>query len=345
LKILHLLNSSQFSGAENMVCQIIHMMEVHPEYEMAYCSRDGQIRQALKERGIKFIPVQNLSSQEIRRVIREYAPDIIHAHDMRASYAAAMACGKLPFVSHIHNNSFASRKISVKAIAYILAARKAKHIFWVSESAFRGYCFQRLVKRKSTVLYNIIDVPALYERMREDSNAYSYDIVFLGRITFPKDPQRLIRVLAQVVQKKPDVRAAVIGSGELEEETIALCHKLRLEENVFFLGFQRNPLKILHDAKLMIMTSRWEGLPMCALEALALGVPVVSTPTDGLKELIEDGKNGFLSEEDTILAERIIQVLIDEELQKGLSSSARENALQFNDTEVYCQELLRAYEI
>lgn len=44
---------------------------------------------------------------------------------------------------------------------------------------------------------------------------------------------------------------------------------------------------------MMIMTSLWEGTPMCALEALAMGIPIVSTPVDGLCDLIENGKNGF----------------------------------------------------
>lgn len=63
---------------------------------------------------------------------------------------------------------------------------------------------------------------------------------------------------------------------------------------LIFGGFRKNPYKILKNSQVMIMTSRWEGLGMCALEAMALGVPVVSTPTGGLCEIIEDGKNGFL---------------------------------------------------
>lgn len=72
-----------------------------------------------------------------------------------------------------------------------------------------------------------------------------------------------------------------------------LCHRLALENSVSFLGFQKKPLKMLQDAKCMLMTSRWEGLPMSALEAMALGVPLVCTPTDGLNALITEGETGF----------------------------------------------------
>ena len=54
MKILHLLQSNRFSGAENVVCQIIRMFENEPNIEMVYCSRDGQIREALNERNINY---------------------------------------------------------------------------------------------------------------------------------------------------------------------------------------------------------------------------------------------------------------------------------------------------
>ena len=195
MKVLHLLQSNRFSGAENVVCQIIGMMKNEPNIEMVYCSRDGQISEALNERNIAFAPIKELSVKEVKRVIKEQKPDIIHAHDMGASFVAARACGKIPLISHIHNNNFNSRGLSAKSIAYYFAARKSKHIFWVSQSSFDGYAFHKSLKGKSSVLYNIIDVNALYEKTELDGNSYNYDVIYVGRLTYPKDPQRLMRVL------------------------------------------------------------------------------------------------------------------------------------------------------
>ncbi|MDO4568696.1 MAG: glycosyltransferase family 4 protein [Clostridia bacterium] len=75
--------------------------------------------------------------------------------------------------------------------------------------------------------------------------------------------------------------------------------------------------KLLHDAQVMIMTSDHEGTPMVALEAMALGVPIVSTPTDGLKDLIDDGRTGFLADDDSVLAGRLIELSEDEQLRKA----------------------------
>lgn len=343
MKILHLLQSDRFSGAENVVCQIISLFGNEKDIQMVYSSRDGQIREALAERNVIFFPIKDLNTKEVKRVINEVKPDIIHAHDMRASFVASIACGKIPLVSHIHNNNFDSRGLSVKSIAYLIAAVKAKHIFWVSNSSYKGYFFHNLFKKKSSVLYNIISIDALYDRMNKDTESYNYDACYVGRLTYPKNPQRLMAVLKKVADSLPDVKAAVVGTGDLEEETKKACAELGLQNNVEFLGFNSNPLKILHDSKVMVMTSRWEGTPMCALEALSLGVPIVSTPTDGLCDLISDDENGFLSDDDTVLAEKIVSIIENGELHRKLNNNAKKNIREYMDSGTYKSKIINIY--
>lgn len=345
MKILHLLQSNKFSGAENVVCQIVSMFNGEKNVDMMYCSRDGQIREALMERGVKFSSINKLSVSEVKRVIKKYNPDIIHAHDMNASFVAALACGKIPLISHIHNNNFDSRKISLKAIAYMIAGIKARHIFWVSESSINGYYFHKALVKKSSILYNIIDVDALYNKMKLDKNSYNYDVLYLGRLTYQKNPQRLLRVLKLAIDKYPKLRVAIIGSGDLEQEVQDLCIKFRIEKNIHYLGFKSNPLKILYNSKVMIMTSRWEGTPMCALEAMALGVPIVSTPVDGLKDLVVNSENGFLFDDDTKLADGIVKIVSSDSLHKQFSKNQIEKSIVYNSIEKYKIEIKKAYRL
>ena len=342
MKIIHLLCSNRFSGAENVICQIINMFKDEPNVEMLYCSPDGQIRNALLEREIEFVPLKGVNLKEVKRVIAEQNPDVIYAHDMRASFVAACACGKIPLISHIHNNAFDSRGISPKSIAYLFAAVKAKHIFWVSKTAFSGYAFHTLFSKKSSILYNVIDVNALKEKAQKDENQYNYDVIFLGRLTYQKNPERLLKVFSILAKKLPEVKIAIVGTGELENEVEALAKEYDLEKNIDFLGFCENPLKILQDSKAMIMTSRWEGTPMCALEAQALGVPIVSTPTDGLKDLIKHGETGFLSDDDEKLAEYLLSIIKDENLRESLSKNALCFSQEFNNVENYKLEIKNA---
>lgn len=342
MKVLHMLQSNRFSGAENVVCQIISMCKSYG-VEFAYSSRDGQIREALKDRNIEFYPIEKMSVSEFRRVIKEVKPDVIHAHDMAASFYAALACGNVPLVSHIHNNAFNSRGVSLKSILYYIAARKAKHIFWVSQSSYNGYVFHKSLEKKSSILYNVIDIEALKRKMEKDTNDYDFDIVYLGRLTYPKNPERLLRVLKKIRDKYQGVKIAVIGTGDLEAEIKRTAVEMGMSSSVKFLGFLSNPSKILHDAKAMIMTSRWEGTPMCALEAMALGVPIVSTPTDGLKDVISEGETGFLSDDDDVLAMRCVDLIKDEELYRRLSANSMSVAEKMMDMAKYADAILSSY--
>lgn len=343
MKVLHLLSTKRFSGAENVVCQIMSIFRDEQNVEMIYCSPDGQIKDALAERNLHFAPIGKLSVREVKRVIREQKPDIIHAHDMGASFIAALACGRTPLISHIHNNNFNSRVLSAKSILYFLAALKARHIFWVSQSAFEGYVFHKSFKNKSTVLYNIIDIDALYKKMEADPNRYAFDVIYVGRLSYPKNPQRMMRIFAKIRDICPQAKMAVVGTGELEEETKALCVELNMQDHVQFLGFQSNPLRMLHDAKVMIMTSRWEGTPMCALEAMALGVPVVSTPVDGLKVLVTNGENGYLSDDDNELAAKITEIILDRNKRNAFHIKMKERAANMNNKDRYLSALLQVY--
>ncbi len=344
MRILHLLSSNKYSGAENVVCQIIHMLRENVNMEMVYCSPDGPVRQALADRGVLFVPIHKLSVAAVKKVIQEVKPDIVHAHDMKASFVAAVAVGRIPLISHIHNNNFDSQKPTLKANLYRFAAAKAKHIFWVSQSSMTGYYFHKGLEKKSTVLYNVIDGKQLRQKAAQAECQAAYDIIYIGRLTYPKNPQRLIKVLKEVVKQQPNLKAAVIGIGDLEAEVQRLVAEESLQDNVHCLGFMSNPYGILKNSKVMLMTSRWEGTPMCALEAMALGVPIVSTPTDGLCELVENGKTGYLSDEDGALIRACVEIVNEPDRWMELSAATKARSEEMMNIENYRSTLLNVYD-
>lgn len=312
---------------------------------MIYCSVNGQISQALKERNIRFVPIKNLSVKEVKKVLQRERPDIIHAHDMKASFVCSLAKNtQQRLISHIHNNGFDNRGITMKSIAYLLPAKKAEHIFYVSNSCYSGYKFSNWFKKKSSILRNIIDLDTLRKKVSDDTNKYNYDIAFVGRLTYPKNPQRLIGILSKVIEQIPNCKVAIVGTGELEQECKDMVTKLSLK-NIEFLGFMQNPLKVLHDSKVMLMTSRWEGTPMCALEALALGVPIVATPTDGLKDIVKNDYDGYINGEDKELVKSLINIITNKELRERLSQNCINVSKEINDKEKYKQELVKVYKV
>ena len=344
MKVMHVLNSRIYSGAEKVVCQIIKDFEKTGEARMVYCSPESEIvAQMLAEQGVTYLKVDSLTPGNLKRVIAEQKPDLIHAHDMRAGLVSALCCGKIPLISHIHNNAYDARGLSLKSIGYLIAGFKAKKIIWVSNSSYEGYLFHKLFAKKSLVLYNIIDTEQIFAKKEQDTNTYDYDMIYVGRLTYQKDPQRLMRLCARLKEQRPNLNVAIVGTGELEAELKDLAARLGLQDNVHFLGFQSNPIKMVHDSKAMILTSRWEGTPMCALEAMALGTPIVSTPSDGMKDLLDDGVNGYLTDDDARMAQVLLKIMNEADHRQMLSENAREKFARINDAPKYKQTIAGCY--
>lgn len=343
MKILYLLQSSRFSGAENVVCQIISMLNNKSDFEMIYCCPDGQIRESLNERNIQFEPIEGLSVKEVKRIIKKHNPDVIHAHDRSACVTAAMASKNIPIIAHIHVNNNRGIASFLKNVVFTWFSRKFRHIFWVSDSAYDEFQFKRIIRKKSSVLYNVIDVKSLLKNADRDFAEYDYNIVYVGRLSYQKNPERLMKVLHHVIQKKSDVKIAIVGNGEYEEFVVDYINENNLNGNVEYLGYLNNPLKVIKSSNVLIMTSRFEGTPMVALEAQCLGVPVVSTPVDGMKKVIQNGKNGYLTDSDDEIVNHLIDIVSDENEQKRLSENSLRQAINYNDMDKYCASIIDAY--
>lgn len=141
----------------------------------------------------------------------------------------------------------------------------------------------------------------------------------------------------------PDVKVAIVGSGDLEDVTKSEAEKLGVSENIDFLGFMSNPLGVLKSSKVMVMTSDREGLPMTALEAMSLGVPIVSTPTDGLCDVVKPGVTGFLEWDEQKFANHLFTLLSNPEKQKEFSNATLSEFEKFNDINNYKNVLNNVY--
>ena len=358
IRILHVLSSHIYSGAENVVCQLISMFRSDPDYEMVYCSPDGPIREALEARQVSYVPIEKVCRREIQRVIAEVSPNLVHAHDVRASIVCAMAAGgvggnRLPVISHIHACFDSMTKISAKSLSYLLFSGSFKKIFWVSESSLKHYAFSGMVRGKSQILYNVIDPDKLKQRLEEDTASYGYDVVFLGRFTDQKNPKRIVGILECLqkqlqLQQEPlwqgQFQAAMIGDGALYSSIQQMVQEKGLEQVIALPGYQSNPYKALASAKAFLMASRYEGTPMSVLEAMALGVPVVSTATDGIADVVKSGVTGYLEETDEKLAERLKELLTDPKKQKSMSEASKKQFAQTCDRKKYRQTLDTVYQ-
>ncbi|MBR2023826.1 MAG: glycosyltransferase [Clostridia bacterium] len=341
MKVLHVLASNKYSGAENVVCQIIKMFD--GEIEMAYCSPNGAIQDALLQRNITFLPIKKLSKKELKRAIKEYQPDIIHAHDFRASIIATKATKKLPIISHLHNNSPWLKSYGLKSFLYALTCKRYAKIIAVSDSVFNEFVFGEKYKYKLKVLGNPIDIRAIQEKAEQACITEYFDIGFCGRLTQAKNLSLLIDIIATVQETIPHLRVAMIGDGELREELTQKIAEKNLSLNITLYGFQENPYSIMKQCKLLLLPSLWEGFGLVAVEALALGVPVVCSNVGGLPNIVDDTCGKICGKIENY-NEEVIRLVMDNEYHKEKSKYARKKAEELDNIHNYKIELKKLYD-
>lgn len=346
MRVLHLISTDVFSGAENVACQIINGFQNDKNFQMIYCSPSGTNEISLAERKINYLKLGKFDYKSIKKAIKEFEPDIIHAHDIKASVMASLICGKkIKIISHIHSNHENMRKVNIKTLIFNYFSKNFFKIIWVSQSAFDNYIFKNKIKEKSIVLYNVINKEEVVNSIEKDNKNYdTFDIIYLGRLTYAKNPERLIEIIRDIKTRGYNIRVVIVGIGELYENVEELIDKYKLNENVKLFGYVTNPYKILNSSKILVMTSRYEGTPMCALEAIALGKPIISTITDGLVDIIEDGKTGFLSNSNSEIAEKIIELLNNERKYKSMVDNVKIKNDEINNIEDYCERMREFYE-
>lgn len=341
MKILHLLNTNTFSGAENVVCTIIKNRE--KKHEMIYCSPDGPIKEKLFKEHIEFLPIKKLSYTEVKKAIKLFKPDIIHAHDNRATIIASLFSKKIKIISHIHGNNRIMNNLNIKSALFNFCSKRINKFIWVSDSSLNDYYFNQNLKNKSIVLYNVIDSNEIILKSKQYTINENFDLIYLGRIGYPKNPEKLIEVIKLIKKQKNNIKVAIVGDGEEREKIEELINNYNLRKNIKMYGFQSNPYPILNSSKIMIMTSIYEGTPMSALEAQLFGKPIISTPVDGLKKIIINDYNGYLTDNTNEMAIKICEWLNNSKIYKKLSINSFNQFNSFMNIEKYMNIISKLY--
>lgn len=148
-------------------------------------------------------------------------------------------------------------------------------------------------------------------------------ILFVGRLEKRKGIDFLVKAIPLVKKEIPDIKLFVIGRGKLREEIQKFSQSNNLEANIQFLGFvpDEDLVKWYNQVQLVVVPSIFEGFGMIAIEAMACATPVIGTMVPGLRDIIEDGKNGLLVEYGNYeaLSKAIVELLRNEGLREKIS--------------------------
>ena len=170
------------------------------------------------------------------------------------------------------------------------------------------------------------------------------NVVQSGRLVDFKNQPMLIRAFLKVHEKHPDYTLKIYGPDSKDgtkEILESIIHENHAEDFVKLMGGSNTLEKDLADAALYAFSSDWEGLPNALMEAMALGLPVVSTdcPCGGPKTLIEDGVNGLLVPimDEKAMTDGILRLIEDRELAERLGREARKISERANEDAVFEQ--------
>jgi glycosyltransferase involved in cell wall biosynthesis len=225
-----------------------------------------------------------------RKILKNFSPDIVHGQMFHANIFARIVriFYKIPkLISTEHNIYIGSNlRMFVYRITDFLSDVNSN----VSETA-TNYFIERKAfsKSKSLTMYNGIDLlkfkfnKVVRKDIRNQYNIKEEDFVFLnvGRVTLQKDHKNLLRAFSFLIKDGLQVKLMIVGSGELLEELKKLAYREKILDYVIFTGAQNNIEYYYSAADCFVLSSSWEGFGIVLVEAMSVGLPVITTESGG----------------------------------------------------------------
>jgi glycosyltransferase involved in cell wall biosynthesis len=278
-------------------------------------------------------PARDLAAVlRLRRRLRSWAPDLVHAHGLRAGALAALAQAGLPYrlVVTVHNAPPASRPGRVvHAVLERIAARRADAVTWVS--ADLAARMRRAGARdggRAVVAARGFTPPEPDQVAAARADLGGADgpaVLAVGRLAEQKGFAVLIDAAARWQGRDPRPRLAIAGQGPLADSLMRQARAVGVP--VRFLGHRDDVPVLMAAADVIVVPSLWDGQPLAVQEALRSGRPLVATRTGGIPDLTgEDGALLVPAADAGALAEAVLSVLGDHSLAARLRTAAAERS-------------------
>lgn len=317
--------------------------------------RSGQIfeRQA-DENGIHVTYLNKRSGMdlrvipEIQRAIHAYRPDVIHANQRTVTYLfLPMILEKIPYRYYaVHNLADKDAKGIDRMVLKIANRFLRLRFIAISDLCRRSVEEVYRVKAEDVpCIYNGIDLHTfIRSEAYEDLN--DNVIVFLSTGSFlpSKNKPLLISAFAKVHEEIPNTKLVLLGDGELRPRIETMVAEKNLREAVVFRGNVSDVARELSRAHIYVMSSDYEGLPVTILEAMAAGLPIISTKAGGVADVVKNEGNGILTEigDEDGLAEAMKRLARDRRLRLRLAEHSRNMAGRFG-IEAMAKEYVALY--
>lgn len=311
INITHIIGQLGIGGGEKQLYElIVHSDPDKMNHKVIYYEdgNDEEGKKLFNDSGIETYRLNRKKNDplgfilKIRKKIIETKPDIVHcwlySANIYGRWAAILAgcrnivvayrsCG-LPKAGKLRINEwFTGRRVQYLANSRACAAAMSKKL---------GVRLD-----KFDVIYNGADLEKLQnaQPITDIRQQFSIDpgrklVCMVGRLTAAKNYPMLLRTAKRCRQDDLPLHFLIAGHGEKEQELKALAKQLGVEDTVTFLGLRNDVPGLLKSCDYYIYTSLWEGFPNALLEAMAAGLPVITSHFAGADELVENGRNGVI---------------------------------------------------
>ncbi|AXY01099.1 glycosyltransferase family 1 protein [Vibrio alfacsensis] len=279
--------------------------------------------------------------RQLIAAINCYRPRLIHAHGYKASIYSKLCKlhtrHRFKQVTTFHAGETPAGKVKWYDRLDRYSAFLSDVCLSVSPS------IQRKVPHKSHVLNNFISLPHTHSPISINAQSHpvqqnhttSKQIAFVGRLSHEKGPDRFIELAKQC----PTLCFCLYGDGDMRNSL-----ESNASTNVKFAGFQPNMADCWHNIDILLMTSRYEGLPMTAIEAMARGIPVISLNVGAISTLITHKHNGWLVKDMAEMLQCLMEwQKMDRFAQQEIQSNAYKTIEQRFSSDAVIPKIIQLY--
>jgi glycosyltransferase involved in cell wall biosynthesis len=360
VRILYVVTSAGFGGASMNVLLLMRYMVEKGHTVGLISANDRRLIAGARELGVRvfvnpyFVRRLHLLNDirafiPVYKAIKEFKPDLIHAHSTKAGLIVRFWSALLnfkPVIFTAHGWAFTEgrkywKRWLLAKIEKIAAIVTTKIICVSNHDKELALKFKVAPLEKLTVVYNGVDPKPFLnaQRNRTDSKVI---VTFVGRLAPPKD----LTMLLKAVKPLAGIEVLIVGDGELRKEVEKYILKNGLSKKVFLLGEREDVPEILVNSDVFVLPSRWEGLPFTIIEAMMAGLPVIASKVGGVPELVDDGITGFLVPPGDYrsLAQAIQKLVDDKNLREVMGKNGREKALKLFTVERMLSETAKVYD-
>ena len=362
-KILHLVSSGGFFGAENVILTLSRQLsrrghavtvaalkdlrDPHTEI-IEQAKRDGLATVEFTTRGKMDLP----AVQVLAKYLKDNGFDILHTHNYKSD---AMGCwaarlAGVPVVATAHGFTEMDRKVGLyeKLDRYLLR-NFFNRVVVVTEAILPD-----MSPGKRRIIPNGLSPerfsPNLRQRtiFRDHYGIAEHEVLIgtVGRLSTEKNQALLLKAFKTLLTRRRDVKLLLVGSGPQETELKELAKALHLQDRVVFTGLLTEMAAVYQAMDIFVLCSLTEGVPMTILEAMASRVPVIATRVGGIPGMIEDGRTGILvpSNDAAALLQALEKVANDRGLARGLAEAAQHYVAESFSEATMAERYQRIYE-